>query len=215
MPNKPFSDFLTDVLPMVDGCPRGVAIAEIRAAAIEFCKKSLFDEAEIIPISLIAGVAEYPLFLDPDRRLAQIKTIRGHGIPLGPVEETYMDAVMPCWQTESGSSPSHYLVQTPGTIRLYPIPTENKSQVITGRISLMPTRTALNISERVFDEYYDGIVGGALSRLMMMKGKPWYAPNDAKVQDGKLRDAISDARIAILKGHSTASLSVHPRTLGD
>lgn len=212
---KPFSDFLTDVLPMVDGCPRGVAIAEIRNATIDFCRKSLFDEVSIIPISLISGVAEYPLFLDPDRRVAQIKMIRGGGIPLGPVEETYMDAVLPGWQTESGNGPSHYLVPAPGTIRLYPIPSEARSQHITGRISLMPTRAALNISDRVFDEYYDGIVGGALARLMMMRGKPWYAPKDAEAHEQKLKSAISDARIAILKGHSTASLSVHPRTLGD
>lgn len=215
MSKKPFTDFLTHVLPMVDGCPRNVVISAIRESAIEFCKRSLFDEVDLIPVSLIAGVAEYPLFIDPDRRVAQIKTIRGAGIPLGPVEETYMDAVLPGWQTESGNSPSHYLVLNPGTIRLYPSPSENVSQFITGRVALIPTRDAVNISERVYDEYYEGIVGGALARLMMMKGKSWYAPNDAAVHNKKLNDAISDARIAILKGHSTASLSVHPRTLGD
>jgi hypothetical protein len=56
-----YESLLPEIIPMVPGCPDTLIENNIRAAVIELCEKAAVLQAELDPITTVAGVYEYDL----------------------------------------------------------------------------------------------------------------------------------------------------------
>ena len=62
-------------------------------------------------------------------------------------------------------------------------------------VVLVPQRMWDNVDMTLFEQFADGIGSGAVYRLMMMEGTPWYRPTSAQTFLRRYHSAKSDARI--------------------
>ena len=56
-----YETLLSEIIPMVPGCPDTLIETNIRAAVIELCEKSGVYQAELDPVTTVANIYEYGL----------------------------------------------------------------------------------------------------------------------------------------------------------
>lgn len=90
---------------------------------------------------------------------------------------------------------------------------EKPTDPVTFHVSLKPERRSAEISDTVTDSYQEGVVAGALYRVLSMPGQLWADGQTAILcarEERKVRNqAILDAR----RGFGQGSLSMRPRRL--
>lgn len=84
---------------------------------------------------------------------------------------------------------------TQRVIRLIGVPTaEHEGMTVTATLSLKPSRQTLQIvSDEMVDLYKDGIVNGAVARLLLIPRQPWSNPGQAGYHTVRFEEAILDA----------------------
>lgn len=209
------SEFLPGVLPAVDTCPRGAAILALRDTAIAFCAETLYDQRDMTPISTVADQQDYAVPLPAGYDLAHIINLAWAGYPMFAQSIEYLDMMMPAsWKIGKGSQSTWYTVKSIGNVSLVPIPDAINSNVITGTIAVKPSRTSDLVGAKLYSDHYETLCSGALARLMMQSGKPWYNPNQAAYHAGMYRNGMVIAKVTVAKGFTTATIGVSPLTMG-
>jgi len=201
--------FLKEVEPYCPDVLEVVALNAILNSAIEFCRLSTIHRLDMTAIDVINGQAEYAISVPADTQLASILQLNYNGISLvaKAMEElasyyTYQD-----WTTVEGQ-PRGYTQITPGTVTLVPLPTEDLTGGITGRIALMPTRTAATIHDELYNTYLEDIAMGARSRLHYTPGTTYFDMNLAEYCKAKYMNAIESAKIRANKSATRAATRV-------
>lgn len=210
-----WDQYLSEVLPEVQGCPDQTAINAVRATAIDFCEKTRLWRASFGPLSLVAGTSTYPLDVPANTALvtviqAAVLSNGAWGDIAGPYSEEMMDAEIFNWREKTIETlPSRYLndVNTNG-IRVYPIPTTNQASVLKGQMALKPTRASVGGDDALYNDWLDVIASGAKARLMANLASDWRNPEGAAYHDGLYRDGRAKAIARILKG-GRASLTAY------
>lgn len=167
-----------DVLPHVPGCPTPVVRHELRRSAQALLQASRAWQADLTPISISAGAADYPVApSSPEQqRIVRIEAAWLDGQRLNPLTPDQLDAnSLDDWREHTGA-PTGYLQLTPGIVTLYPKPVSAASTGLKLRVSLMPSDAATVIPDDLAQQYSDEIQIGAKGRLMLMPGKPWSNP---------------------------------------
>lgn len=201
--------FIPDIAVECSGASNPLILSAVRTAVIEFCRKSLYWQEETDPVPIIKGVAEYELYAPTGRQIVQIMSVNidGDGT-LPPLTLEQVERALPQWRTVQGS-PVGFVAVNPETFRLTPVP--DATGTLTATVAYAPTRTGGVVPDAIYDQHFEVIKHGTLSRLKAMMGHAFYDPQAAIYYTGRFNAGVNAAAVERNKGFSRANLRVEPR----
>jgi len=167
-----FDSLVKEVLPYVAGCPDTLVENHIRSATIEFAERSKAYIFDLDPITTVSGVYEYDFDAPTGTEVHQILWITFDGNDMDPISPRSLELNYPDWRDRTGR-PNVYLQKTPSTFWLVPVPGSTLSNGVLASVALKPTRTTSNIDTTFSNTYRDGIIYGALYRLLRIPQREW------------------------------------------
>lgn len=212
------SDLYSRILPFVPGCPEPMVDQAVIDSAVELAEFSQAIYEASPTIRLVEGRSTYSIFDGTGLDLDLVRFVLGPGNrELTPLSSPgQLQDVLPNWQGDSSNEPTHYSAwSTPELLTVYPTP----SQIAAGaslRVhgTWKPSLAATSFPDSFGRSYYQTIVEGAKSRLMMMPDRKWSNPQLAAVSEKKFRDGMVDAKNEALHGKVGGSVRVRPVRFG-
>lgn len=184
-----FDDFLPYILPWAKGCPEVTAVFNARLAATELCRKALIWREYQDAILTVAGQTGYE-FEPSEQRQHVVKLLSG---TLGGLPVEVVDAQTGKLRDEAGYS-NNYAYGTFSGFELRPVPVAGLSIITYSAV--VPSGDTKNLPDS-FERYAEAIAHGALSRILMAKGKDYSDPAGAienkMAWDEDIADAKTDA----------------------
>lgn len=207
-------NFVPSVLLEAPSCPESVALKAVRDICIDFCDHTNFWQHELDPITAVEKVAEYEIYDIPvGTVLASIVSMTFKGLPVYPRTREILDETIPNWRDRYSTQPGYFMVPQLGYFTLVPYPSMTLVDAINVRVALKPSRAAVKVYDRIYEDYLDDIANGALGRLFAMKSKPWADLELADHYTSMYELERGNAKISVHKGHTQLSATVKPRTL--
>lgn len=201
MSTTKLTDLFNEVLPELPGVGEALATNAIRNAIIEFCQGSWCWRYFMDPMPVLANLNTYELDLPPGAEVAQVLVLKVDGKPLVPKGEEDLTALLPRWQTETGT-PKYYLTDDPSQVILAPVPNTRIPGGLVLTVALQPTRTSTGFPTWIWSRYFDGLAAGAKARLMAMPGKPWTSPQLYQLYRARFEAAMASAKVESQKSLS-------------
>jgi hypothetical protein len=189
-----FNSLVKEVIPYVPGCPDTLILNNLRSATIELCEKSKAFVFDLDPITSISGVYEYDFDQPTGTDVHQILWATYDGEDLDPISPRSLEVNYPDWKDKS-SIPQVYLQKTPNTFWIVPIPSSTKTSAIQLSVALKPTRSSNNIDTTFSNDYRDGIIYGALYRLLRIPAKDWTDPAAARDYLSLFNEEVKQAEL--------------------
>ena len=189
-----FDSLIKDVLPYVPGCPDSLIETTIRSATIELCEKSKAFTHDLDPITTISGTYEYEFDQPSGTDVHQILWATYDRNDLDPISPRSLELNYPDWRDKSGT-PTVYLQKTPDTFWLVPVPSAKNVNGLLLNVALKPSRTTNSIDTNFSNDYRDGIIYGAVYRLLRMPSKEWTDPVAASDYFNLFQAQVSDAEL--------------------
>ncbi len=215
-----WDQLLPDVLPYAPGAPRSMAAVALHAAAATLCDQGLIWRVELPAMDVNADQPLYDLAAPAGAELSLVLSVRIDQAKLAPAVDEDLDREFPGWRALEGARSTRFLVQHPRSIRLVPIPTEDRPAGMTVQAALKPSRpgTIPQPDQEVVDwlctVWRDVLCSGALARLLRMPHKEWTDPQAGLVEERRFLNGLVRAKNERLKGATTASRAVQPRSFG-
>jgi hypothetical protein len=208
----PYTQFLPDVLPYVNGCADLVAVAAIASAVIEFCERTNWLLYEPAGINLTGQTAEYVLSLPTGGayEVSQIMYLAydGYelkGLPMEQIAETYgFD-----WRQVSGI-PSCYTQIVNSSVIIAPWPIVAEPDAVTSIASLRPVRSATTVDASLYEKWFEIIAFGARARLHDTPNQPYYNERAAAKFRAYFQTGISRAKMARNQGLTRGPIIARP-----
>ena len=203
-----WNNFLNEVLPYVENCPTPIVKQHLRNAAIEFCQRTALWHQELAVISVVQDQYTYDLTgtLTTDEAISGINyaylTETDGETPLNVTTEDEMNAHILVWQVNTATKPDTIMMLDTVNCRLYPIPEVAIANSLVVGLILKPSRASTGVPDWIYEQYAEAIAHGAKARLMGMKGRSWYSPEEGIDEQGDFDLAITDATIRTNKGNS-------------
>lgn len=199
--------FLPDIVPDVDGCPEPTVMLALSRASRQFFEQTRLWRMWLAPVTISAGVLNYPLVLDTNADLVGLEraTLNDRAI------RVLSGAAMPSdWriQTTTQITPC---VFTEDRITFNFLPAQITGDVVQIEVTLKPSHGATGIGDTFFAQYAESLAMGAKARLMLQPGKPYSNPNLGALLEQQFNNAITDINIRRARGFSASSLTVSPR----
>jgi hypothetical protein len=189
-----FNSLVKEVIPYVPGCPDTLILNNLRSATLELCEKSKAFVFDLDPITSISGVYEYDFDQPTGTDVHQILWATYDGEDLDPISPRSLEVNYPDWKDKS-SIPQVYLQKTPNTFWIVPIPSSTKTSAIQLSVALKPTRSSNNIDTTFSNDYRDGIIYGALYRLLRIPAKDWTDPAAARDYLSLFNEEVKQAEL--------------------
>jgi hypothetical protein len=209
---KAWSNWFTDLLPQLPGCPDPQIEHELLRASQEFFARSRAWQVIQAPVAITANQTTLDIApSDSGQEMVRVEGAWLDGTRLKVYGVGDMDAAFTDdWQTHTGSTAT--LVQiTPGTVLLYPIPVAASSTGLKLRLSVKPSEAATGIPDDMFVKYRDALASGAKARLMLQAGKKWSHPDLGTINAAVFDAAINTAAIAAARSFSTGRIAARPK----
>ena len=198
------NDFLSRIMPSVMGCPIPIATMAILDTVDELCRESrVLREAQSIPV--IAGTDQYTITPVTAGAFA-VEVLFARIDDAEPLELITPDLLNRIVTTTS--DPIYIEQVSSGMVRLHPEPSLPGSMALTVVLSVLPAATTV---PALLDRWRDGIVGGALARLMAMPNQPWANPQSATGYRQVFSQAVDSATTYATLGGARATLRVQPQ----
>jgi len=216
---KHWDDFLSEVMPYVENCPLPVAKNHIKNAAIEFCQRTALWRLEMDRLNIADTIYTYEIAtdLELDESISAIEFAMliedGTTTPLGITTDDSMNQNYPGWQTVTSDKPSAVMLTDTENLRVYPIPERDIINSLVIGVILKPSRNSAGLPDWIFEQYAEDIAHGAKARLMGMKGRSWYSPEEGIDEQNDFDYGIKNATIRTNKGNSRQSNGVTMRPL--
>jgi len=191
------TEFTPYIATNVLNCPSFIIERAVASAVYEFCSKSWCLNEETDPVDIVAGEAE--IEFDGDLDIVGLFNVRYNGEIIDKYSESELDRVCPGWKSLTGTEPTKYVHTDTNKVRLVPIPSQDADDAITARIAMAPSPRATKFPDVFGTLYFDAIVAGATSRLMLQQGRPWYNPSLAGPLQGDFRDKMYSARNVVMR----------------
>ena len=165
---KLWSDLYDLIMPDLPGCPFAAVNNALRQSSIVFCAQSLAWKDEHPPVAVAAGTAEYAFIPPVGAAVHAVTHAAFNGKEISP-HTGELDIPARDWRNQTGKP--QYVLGGDTSLRLVPEP--DTAGVLTMIVALKPSASATGIDERLFNEYRDAIIHGALARLMLSPRKPY------------------------------------------
>lgn len=187
----PLSDFLPEVAVMVDGAPSDMVESYIRQSAIDLAVRSQVLIRDV-QIDVQAGVDEYPVRVGDQER---VESLQYMGRKPGACDCPYRS---PCGVPLMCGGTAQF--KAPDRVFISPKPKQDRKQALWVRVAVAPTRDACEVDRMLYEKYHEAVVNGALARMLVIKGMPWYdAALSTFYRDSAARD-ITAAGVDRLTG---------------
>jgi hypothetical protein len=209
---KAWSNWFTDLLPQLPGCPDPQIEHELRRACQDFFERSRAWQVVQAPIAISASQTTFDIApTDAGQELVRLEAAWLDGRRLevagvGDMDASFADD----WQAHTGST-SHLVQITPGTALLYPIPLAASVTGIKLRLSVRPSEAATGIPDDMFVKYRDALGAGARARLMLQSEKKWSDPGVGALNAAMFDAAINKASISAARSFGTGRIAARPR----
>ncbi len=178
--------WLKDMLPRLPGVIRTVARRELILAAREFFEQSACWRAVLGPKNLVANKKTYYLSpYDAYTNIVQVLSVEGNGAPLRPMLRRPSGV-----EPTSSTTPYGYWIEAPDQVRVWPMPSESKTNWLTFYVVLTPKQTVKHLPRQAASLWYDALLDGALGRLYSHPAKPYTDSVRAQYHLQRFRAAI-------------------------
>lgn len=205
-----FDDFLPGVMPMVAGCPNGIAIHAVRNACRDFCEFTRYWQDSLASIDAVANQQIYTLIAPSGTNISAVTGVVFDGNDLREAG----GAASAVQKDSKSRDATHYFIEIiGGSVMLRPYPTVDRdlAGAFVVSVALKPAMTATGVGDRVYVDYQETIVAGALERLLKMRGHPWFNAALSVDMGHDFRRGRDEAMVFVSKGFSNQSLRVKPR----
>lgn len=199
MANVKYSDLLDEVLPLLPADPSDpVTENAIKRAVIEFCATTWLWK--YLPDTFLAtpGEGAYLIETLPGTDVSAVLSVQFDGLTLEQKSVDWLNENVSGWRTNRGQVRYFTQVDTEEII-LAPLP--DSAGVLAMTLALQPNHTATGFPKWIFNQYVYTLADGALSKLMLMSGKPW-----SDGANGLSRKAAFEAGMANAKTVSVTAL---------
>jgi hypothetical protein len=207
----PLDDFLPLVLPFARGASEPAAVAEVRSAAIEFCKRTKVWRELLEPQSIKAGSRDVDLPLPDGSDLVELAEVfygRGNSGVIDPKSEDELRS-MGVTPSSTGTPQWYTFYGDLYVMRIAPTPIVNESSALTPRAILMPARDADEVPDALFRRYGNEIAAGALARLHAYDEK--WASNEKRREYGlQFEGAVGSVSHKVAKSNTRTKRRVTP-----
>lgn len=203
-----YSDLLDEVLPYLAADPSNpVTEHAIKRAVIDFCRASWVWKFLPDPQSVVAGEAFYDLEPDTGTEVVAVMDVTCNGVPLDNKSLDWLNSELPDWRTRA-ATPKYFTQVDTEQIILAALPDANITNGLTMTLALTPAQSATGFPGWIWSRYVEDISAGALSRLMLMPGKPWTDLANGTDRQQKFQNAIANARASAVRALSRADVRV-------
>ena len=205
MATKLYSDLVSDVLPFLAADPSDpVTERAIKRTVIDFCSSSWIWQMFQDPVTVVARINQYDLEPDSGADVSAVVSAELDGRPLDPRTPVNLNRELPRWRTDTGT-PKYFTQLDTESVYLAPIPESGLTNGLTLTLALQPSQKATGFPLWIYNQYAETLVNGAVSRLMLMSGKPW-----ADVAAGADRRAVFAADVSDARNTAVSALGIAP-----
>jgi hypothetical protein len=208
-----YDTYVPELQPYVPGCPRPTIINALQRTGWAFFTGSLAYRLWVPAFDLTISTTSYVIpGLPTETEVTQITTMYSQGVPVNEVTHEQFFALDPEWPSKTGTNPQWFTALTDiSTFNIIPIPEATVADAFNLQVALAPTLTATGVEQAFFEQWKDGLIDGALSRLMEMPGKTWTDVKGAATRQARYIAEMAQARAQANKGHIRRDLTVQMR----
>jgi hypothetical protein len=204
------SKLYDDIRLEVPGAPNPLIQDRVRWAATEFCKRTLISNESIDCIDIDAG--EPLVQIDPPNacvNIWRIMWLKGPNGFLPVADRQQMSSVGNDWDQGEAEWPTMYIPHRQNNIiQLVPKPDTSHSDALIAHCAFIPHPETSKIDSVLYQFYREGIVRGAIAKLLGMAGAGWYNPTAAATAEYEFQVEISRAKANQGKDNSLADMTV-------
>ena len=203
-----YTAFVPDVKTQLVADPSDPVVENaVKNAVIEFCQDSWIWREYALPASVTSGDSRIDIELPAGAELVVVQSVTLDGIELSPEGPDRLNRLYPRWDTETGA-PKRYTQVDPSHLILSPVPDANyQNQLVVGCV-FMPKRSSTSFPDWIGNQWWEGIVAGAASRLLAMTGRPWADLQAAAIKRQAFLDTVTQAKEAAFRGLTRAPVRV-------
>ena len=197
LPTTRLSALLPLILPFAAHCPEPYALLQARLAAIEFCEKTRCWR-HVVSKAMTANNST--LIAPITATIFEFEAVTFDGNPLDPIQYTEADPDALAEVAQTGE-PKWITQVAPGEVAVFPF----KAGTLRASVFLKPRHgqrfgvdaddplhDAYNvIPEFLFAQYATSLADGALARILMTQGEPFFDPQRAAIHASAFRDACA------------------------
>lgn len=186
-------------MPEVPGCPQLMVDDAIREGCRRFSQDTWQITYDVPAFNTVAGTQSYTLAPPAQHEVFGVKTVVKDGSvpPLSPVTEQTAARYAP-----ADGPPSNYWYKTP---KLWLHPRPNLVASLAVEVLIRPTQSATTVDDQ-FAEFREAVTCWAKYKLMLVAGKSWYNPGDAKENYATYVKLASEARMKAASGRVATPL---------
>lgn len=211
MANIKYSELLDEVLPYLAADPSNpVTVNAIKRSVIDFCSGSWIWQYLPDPLDVVAGEAFYTLEAPPGTDISVVMDVSHNNVPLTNKTTSWLDHEIPGWRTER-KNPKYFTQVDTEQIVLAAVPDLNITSGLSMTFALQPSQSASSFPKWIFNQYVYALADGAISKLMLMPGKPWTDTQNGADRRTRFEQAIANARNSAASAVGRAAGRVKPQ----
>lgn len=208
-----YSALVPDVVVYATGCPTPTIVEALRKSARQFFIESTVYRVWLSPFNLTLDTTTYTIpGLPSETEVTQLLVLKCNGIDVQERTHDEFFALDPEWPTAVGAQPLHFTtLNTKDTFNIIPKPTATVASAFNAQVALIPTLAATGVEQKFLEEWKEGIVDGALSRLLRIKDRPWSDDKEAAIRLQSFVREYTFAKIQASKGNVRRDVRVQMR----
>lgn len=207
-----YSTCVPDVKAYAVGAPDATIVDALRKTAIAFFWSSLAYRKWLPAFDLTLSTTTYTPTLPSQTEIAQVTALYCQGLPVDEKTHEQFLALDPKWPSLTGTQAQYFTVlDDKSTFNIIPIPQATVVGAFTMQVALCPTLTSTGVEQAWLEEWRDGIIDGALARLLTLPERSWTNLKEADKRHERYHAQKAAARAQGNKGNVRADLTVQMR----
>lgn len=208
-----YATYIPEIRPFVPGCPDPTILNALQRTANIFFWKTQSYRIWLPVFDLTISTTTYTLGgLPAQTETAQIMQLFCSGVAVDEKAHSEFLALDPQWPTKTGTQAQYYTVlNDTSTFNIIPIPSATVTGAFNAQVALSPTLTATGLEQAHFESWKDGLIDGALSRLMEMPNQVWSNAKDAVERHTRYNSQAMQAKAQANMGNVRRDLNVQMR----
>lgn len=216
----PFTSYVQEVAPHVDGAPTPVITRFIRQVVIDLCERAKVWRVPLADVPLVAGTYEYTL-VSPING-TEVSSILDAKLITASNPDARTPLAVSTLEQVLASVSDWPNVNTPGAplavfrddvseFDVVPVPDALDTYTVALTAAVRPTLTATTVEDTVMSEWRRVWYHGAIHELLIMPGRNWSNEKLALYHGKQWEFHLNNARAKANKGFSRAPIFVKQR----
>lgn len=204
--------FLPRLMPSLPGCPDPLVRQSLVDAAIEFCEETGLVRVTSEAQAAVAGQSAYDIDVPTQQRVCLTQRAWYGTRELIALPSASISSVL-AYDTPAGADvlqgePKFFFESAPGEISVLPTPKVSTAAMLTFRFTAKPTRAATQLDDRLFEDWVEALVAGALARLHAIPDQPFSSSAASSIRRAEFQFYIGRARSEALRGRVRSQISM-------